>query len=141
MGVGGGVENDPQKNIRMSWPIVENVRTSSDIVFITSRGPQLPYRKKNKTSVFPITIVILYYYCNIIIVLSSYLTIVILSYYCHLILLLSSYLAIVILSYYCHLILLLSSYLTIVILSYYCHLILLLSYYLTIVILSYYCKY
>ena len=32
----------------MKSPIVENVRTPSDIVLVTSRGLQLPYRKKTK---------------------------------------------------------------------------------------------
>ena len=41
----GGIKNGQKSTVlRMGWPIVENVRTSSDIVFITSRGLQLPYR-------------------------------------------------------------------------------------------------
>ena len=32
--------------LRMSWPIMENACTSSDIVLVTSSGLHLPYRKK-----------------------------------------------------------------------------------------------
>ena len=35
----------------MRFSIVENVRTPSDIVLVTSRGLQLPYRKKYKKTV------------------------------------------------------------------------------------------
>ena len=46
---GGGVKNGTTNEVlRMRSPIVENVRTSSDIVLVTSRGLQLPYRKKTK---------------------------------------------------------------------------------------------
>ena len=48
-GEGGRLENGRKnKVLRMSWPIVENVRTSSESVLDTSRGLQLPYRKKSK---------------------------------------------------------------------------------------------
>ena len=48
----GGVKNGQKSEVlRMSWPIVENVRTSSDMVLVISRGFQLPYRKKSKKSV------------------------------------------------------------------------------------------
>ena len=36
----------------MKSPIVESVRTSSDILLHTSRGLQLPYREKSKKSYF-----------------------------------------------------------------------------------------
>ena len=50
---GGGVKNGRKSEVlRMSLPIVENVRTSSDILLDTSRGLQLPYRKKSKKSSF-----------------------------------------------------------------------------------------
>ena len=44
---GGGLKNYRKSEVlRMSWPIVENVRTSSESVLDTSRGLQLPYRRK-----------------------------------------------------------------------------------------------
>ena len=53
VGGGGGLKNGRKSEVlRMSWPIVENVRTSSDIVLDTSRGLQLPYRKKSKNPSF-----------------------------------------------------------------------------------------
>ena len=46
---GGEVKNGRKSEVlRMKSPIVENVRTSSDIVLHTSRGLQLPYRKIRK---------------------------------------------------------------------------------------------
>ena len=50
-GRGGGAKKG-QKNevLRMRYPIVENVRTPSDTVLVTSRGLQLPYRKRTKKS-------------------------------------------------------------------------------------------
>ena len=49
----GGLKNGRKSEVlRMSWPIVENVRTSSDILLDTSRGLQLPYRKKSKNQSF-----------------------------------------------------------------------------------------
>ena len=38
--------------LRMGWPMMENVCTSSDIVLVTSRGLQPPYRRKIKKSTF-----------------------------------------------------------------------------------------
>ena len=56
MGSGGRRRGDKngQKSevLRMKSPIVENVRTSSDILLHTSRGLQLPYREKSKKSSF-----------------------------------------------------------------------------------------
>ena len=45
----GGIKNG-QKNavLRMRFSIVENVRISSDVVLVTSRGTQLPYRRESK---------------------------------------------------------------------------------------------
>ena len=42
---GGGAKNEI---LRMNLSIVENVRTSSGIVLVISRGLQLPYRKTCK---------------------------------------------------------------------------------------------
>ena len=48
-GEGGGLKNGQKSEVlRMRFPIVENVCTSSGIVLVTSRGLQLPYRKKSK---------------------------------------------------------------------------------------------
>ena len=48
MGGVGGLKNGRKSEVlRMRFPIVENVRTSSDIVLVISRGLQLPYRKKS----------------------------------------------------------------------------------------------
>ena len=44
-GSGGAQKWSKNAVLRMKFPIVENVRTSSDIVLVTSRGLQLPYRK------------------------------------------------------------------------------------------------
>ena len=45
---GGGVQKWSKSEVlRMKSPIVENVRTSSDILLDTSRGLQLPNQKKN----------------------------------------------------------------------------------------------
>ena len=51
-GEGGGLKNRRRSEVlRMKFPIVENARTSSDIVLVISRGLQLPYRNKfNKSS-------------------------------------------------------------------------------------------
>ena len=52
-GRGGGLKNGQKSEVlRMRFPIVENVRTSSDILLHTSRGLQLPYREKSKKSSF-----------------------------------------------------------------------------------------
>ena len=49
----GALKNGRKSEVlRMRFPIVENVRTSSDILLDTSRGLQLPYRKKSKKSSF-----------------------------------------------------------------------------------------
>ena len=47
---GGGDSKNGQTNkvLRMRFSIVENVRTPSDIIFIISRGLQLPYNEKSK---------------------------------------------------------------------------------------------
>ena len=59
MGSGGrrrGVQKLSKSEVlRMKSPIVENVRTSSDILLHTSRGLQLPYREKSKKSSFPLS--------------------------------------------------------------------------------------
>ena len=49
-----GVSRDVRKSeaLRMRFPLVENVRTSSDIVLVISRGLQLTYGTKSKTSLF-----------------------------------------------------------------------------------------
>ena len=49
LGGEGGSKND-QKNkvLRTRFSIAEHVRTSCDIVLVTSRGLQLPYREKSK---------------------------------------------------------------------------------------------
>ena len=48
-GKGGGFRNDPKSEIlRMKYPVIENVRTPSDILMdtYTFRVLQLPYQKK-----------------------------------------------------------------------------------------------
>ena len=46
----GSKNRQKKKVLRMRFSIVENVRTPSEIVFIISRGLQLPYGAKSKKS-------------------------------------------------------------------------------------------
>ena len=49
--------------LRIVFPIVENVRTSSEIVLHTSRGLQLPYREKSTIpSIFIEHVIFLYFF-------------------------------------------------------------------------------
>ena len=58
---GGGVKNGRKSEVlKMKSPIVENVRTSSDILLDTSRGLQLPYRKKSKQNRRCLTVFVTY---------------------------------------------------------------------------------
>ena len=57
---GKNLENQPKslcgrksEVLRLRFPTVENVRTSPDIVWVTSRGLQLPYRNKYAKKQFP----------------------------------------------------------------------------------------
>ena len=51
-GGGGGAKNGRKSEVlRMRSPIVENVRTPSDIVLVTSRGLELPYHKNISNTV------------------------------------------------------------------------------------------
>ena len=59
-----GSKNRQKKKVpRMKFSIVENARTSSDIVVVASRGLQLPHHKHKKSSMLTNKSTINYFFC------------------------------------------------------------------------------